>query len=174
MVFIQDKLDKLLEGYLDNLIDEETYKRKKEELVQQKITLKSEKYTLGQKRMSGWIEPTRNFVNTLIQAGKIASPKFLVEISDLVRKIGTNRLISEKIVSWDFVPPFDFTASFLVSRSRRRGEQVLLSTSENLQNPVWWAMVGSNHRPSHYQCDALATELIARVAMSATPSQVSA
>ena len=141
IVVVQDKLDKLLEGYLDNLIDEETYKRKKEELVQQKITFKSEKHTLGQKRMSGWIEPTRNFVDTLIQAGKIASPKFLAEISDLVRKIGTNRLISEKIASWDFVPPFDFTASFHASRAFGRGEQVLLSASENLQNPVWWPIL---------------------------------
>ena len=139
IILVQDKLDKLLEGYLDNLIDEETYKRKKEELIQQKISLKNEKHTLGQKRMSGWIEPTRNFVNTLIQAGKIASPKFLQEISDLVRKIGTNRLISEKIVSWDFVPPFDFVAQFLASRAARRGEQVLLSTSNNLRNPVLWA-----------------------------------
>ena len=31
---IQNKLDKLLEGYLDGLIDEEDYKRKKEELIQ--------------------------------------------------------------------------------------------------------------------------------------------
>src|SRR3989344_2087845 len=138
MVVVQDKLDKLLEGYLDNLIDEETYKRKKEELVHQKISLKNEKHTLGQKRMSGWIEPTRDFINTLIQAGKITSPKFLQEISDLVRKIGTNRLISEKIASWDFVPPFDFTAQFLASRAFGHGEQVLLSTSENLQFPVWW------------------------------------
>ncbi|MBU6431554.1 MAG: hypothetical protein KGJ58_04350 [Patescibacteria group bacterium] len=120
--------------YGNRSIDEETYKRKKEELVQQKITLKGEKHILGQKRMSGWIEPTRNFVNTLIQAGKIASPKFLQETSDLVRKIGTNRLISEKIASWDFVPPFDFTASFLASRARRRGEQTSLSVSKNLQN----------------------------------------
>src|SRR3990167_2900195 len=66
MVFIQDRLDKLLEGYLDNLVDEETYKRKKEKLVQQKISFKNEKYTLGQKRMSGWIEPTGKLVNTLI------------------------------------------------------------------------------------------------------------
>jgi hypothetical protein len=53
----------------------------------------------------------------------------------------TNRLISEKIASFDFVPPFDFTASFLASRARRRGEQVLLSASENLQNPVWWTII---------------------------------
>ena len=46
---LQEKLDKLLEGYLDNLIDEDTYKRKKENLVQQKIALKSEKETFGRK-----------------------------------------------------------------------------------------------------------------------------
>ncbi|MBI2023720.1 hypothetical protein HYT01_04140, partial [Candidatus Giovannonibacteria bacterium] len=56
----------------------------------------------------------------------------------------TNRLISEKIASWDSVPPFDFAASFLASRASRRGEQVLLSTSQNLQFPVWWAAEGSN------------------------------
>jgi hypothetical protein len=58
-----------------------------------------------------------------------------------VRKIGTNRLISEKIASWDFISPFDFAAQFLASRAQRRGEQVLLSTSENLQNPVWWTII---------------------------------
>ena len=50
----------------------------------------------------------------------------------------TNRFISGKIASWDFVPPFDFAAQFLASRATGRGEQVLLSTSENLQFPVWW------------------------------------
>src|SRR3989344_5237235 len=46
-IAVQDKLDKLLEGYLDNLIDEESYKRKKENLVSEKVSLKSEKHTLG-------------------------------------------------------------------------------------------------------------------------------
>jgi|SRR3989344_4839864 len=55
----------------------------------------------------------------------------------------TNRLISEKIVSWDFVPPFDFVAQFLASRAARRGEQVLLSTSNNLRNPVLWPILNN-------------------------------
>jgi len=59
----------------------------------------------------------------------------------LVRKIGTNRLISEKIASWDFVPPFDFTAQFLASRACGHGEQTSLSVSKNLQNPVWWTII---------------------------------
>jgi len=53
----------------------------------------------------------------------------------------TNRLISEKIASWDFVPPFDFTASFLARSASRRGEQDSLSASKNLQNPVWWTII---------------------------------
>ncbi|TSC90876.1 MAG: hypothetical protein CEN90_769, partial [Parcubacteria group bacterium Licking1014_17] len=34
----------------------------------------------------------------------------------------TNRRISEKIVSWDFVPPFNFAQQFLANRAVRRGD----------------------------------------------------
>ena len=54
---IQNKLDKLLEGYLDGLIDEEDYKRKKGDLIQQKITLKDEKEMAEKKKFQSWIEP---------------------------------------------------------------------------------------------------------------------
>jgi len=50
IALLQIKLDKLLEIYLDNLIDEETYKIKKEKIIEQKNSLKSEKHTLEQKR----------------------------------------------------------------------------------------------------------------------------
>jgi hypothetical protein len=64
----------------------------------------------------------------------------------------TNRLISEKIASWDFVPPFDFAAQFLASRARRRGEQVSLSASQNLQFPVWWPILKSAR--THFERNA--------------------
>ena len=144
MFALQEKLDKLLEGYLDNLIDEETYKRKKESLVQQKIALKDEQDTLLRKRMSGWNEPMRDYINTLIYAGKIASEQSPQEIAHFAQKIGTNRLISEKIVSWDFAPPFDFTAQFLASRAARRGEQTIALASKKSGSPVWCPVQGSN------------------------------
>jgi DNA invertase Pin-like site-specific DNA recombinase len=137
MFALQEKLDKLLEGYLDNLIDEDTYKRKKESLVQQKIALKGEQDSLLRKRMSGWIEPMRGYINTLIYAGKIASEQSPLEIAHFAQKIGTNRLISEKIASWDFVPPYDFAASFLASRARRRGKQTIALASKKSGSPVW-------------------------------------
>ena len=49
----------------------------------------------------------------------------------------TNRLISEKIVSWDFVPPFDFVASFLARRARRRGEQTIALASKKSGSLIW-------------------------------------
>jgi len=64
----------------------------------------------------------------------------------------TNRLISEKIASFDFVPPFDFAASFLASRACGRGEQTSLSASENLQFPVWWAILKSAR--THFERNA--------------------
>ena len=70
--------------------------------------------------MSGWNEPMREWINTLIYAGKIASEQSPQEIAHFAQKIGTNRLISEKIVSWNFFPPFDFTAQFLASRAEAR------------------------------------------------------
>ena len=134
---LQEKLDKLLEGYLDNLIDEETYKRKKESLVQQKIALKGEQDTLLRKRMSGWIEPMRNYINTLIYAGKIASEQSPLEIAHFAQKIGTNHLISEKRIGWDFAPPYDFAAQFLASRAARRGEQTSVLPSKKSRSPIW-------------------------------------
>ena len=155
IMVVQEKLDKLLEGYLDGLVDEDTYKRKKEELVQQKITQKGEKMSLGQKRMSGWIEPTRDFVNTLIQAGKIASAKSLTEIPQLVRKIGTNRRIAGKCAGWDFVSAYNFVAEFLALRASCPQTTIPKSEPKNLTFPSWWAWMDSNHRHPPYKGGAL-------------------
>ncbi len=147
-------------AYLDNLIDKDTYKRKRESLVQQKSALKGEQDTLLRKRMSGWNEPMRDYINTLIYAGKIASEQSPQEIAHFAQKIGTNRLISEKIASWDFVPPYDFTAQFLASRARRRGDlpaeasaqagQTIALASKKSGSPVWCRRWESNPHPEGY------------------------
>ncbi|MBI5072015.1 hypothetical protein HZB93_03965, partial [Candidatus Falkowbacteria bacterium] len=85
--------------------------------------------------------PMRDYINTLIYAGKIASEQSPQEIAHFAQKIGTNRLISEKIVSWDFAPPFDFTAQFLASRAVRRGERTLVSLRKKSGSPVWCSIL---------------------------------
>ena len=140
----QNKLDKLLEGYLDGLIDEEDYKRKKEELIQQKISLKNEKETTEKKKFQSWIEPTRNFLKTAFSIQKIVSGKSLEEIRQIVEKAGTNHIISNKKVAWDWQPPYDFLASFLASPARWRGESKEFSPTKKLTFPLWWAIINNS------------------------------
>src|SRR3989338_9040301 len=65
--------------------------------------------------MSSWIEPTRDFINTLVQAKNLASSESLQEIPQFLTKIGTNHLISAKTISFDFREPYGFTAGVLGS-----------------------------------------------------------
>ena len=150
--FLLDKLAFFLAiGVLvDQIIQVASY-----ELVEQKISLKNEKELLLRKWMSGWIEPTRDYIKTLCQAEKIASAESLGEISQFAQKIGTNRLISEKIASWDFAPPLDFTAQFLASPASRRDEQTIALASRKSRSPIWCAWMDSNHRPRLYKSRAL-------------------
>jgi len=137
---IQNKLDKLLEGYLDGLIEEGDYKQKKEDLIKEKITLKSEKESAEKKKFQSWIEPTRNFLKTAFSIQKIISEKSFEEIKSIVEKVGTNHTISNKKVAWDWQPPYDFLASFLASPARWRGEPKEFSRSKKLTFPVWWTV----------------------------------
>jgi hypothetical protein len=120
LVGVQQKLDKLLEGYLDGVIDPESYRTKKEDLIQQKLALKSQKEALQKKRLPLWNEPLKDFVKVLEMAGKIDSVENLNEISSFVQKVGTNRLIADKNVFFDLQKPFDFTASSLASLPHAR------------------------------------------------------
>ena len=148
IISVQDKMDKLLELYLDNMLDEETYRIKKENLVNQKIALKDEKQILGQKRMSGWIEPTINYIKTLEKANNINDETELPEISQFVEKIGTNRLISNKNAFWNFLAPYDFTASILARPARFRGERGAQKIPKFSLNPIQCARQDSNLRPT--------------------------
>ncbi len=148
---IQEKLDKLLEGYLDGMIDGEEYRRKKEDLLKQKISLKQEKDSASRTRTSGWVEPTRAFIKAARDAQNLASAKSPAEISQFIGKIGTNRLLVGKQVAWNWVAPFDFLAENLGSLADPTRRVSHPSPSKNLQNPIWWAREESNLRPRHYQ-----------------------
>ena len=85
----------------------------KGDLVTEKAALKQEKTRLRKTGTSSWIEPAKEVINALESAGKIQEAKSPVEISQLVRKIGTNLLIAQKKVTFDFSPPYDFASQFL-------------------------------------------------------------
>ena len=61
---INTKLQRLLDGYLDQLIDQETYKTEKNKLTSSKKSLEENLLTL-ERTQTGWIEP---FSKWIIQA----------------------------------------------------------------------------------------------------------
>ena len=113
LTIIQEQLNRLTSSYAREIIDEDGFKCATAELVNEKVALKHEKSRLQKTGSSYWIEPTNEFINTLEAAGKIDVSNSPQEISELMRKIGTNRLISRKTVSFNFSPPYDFTSAFL-------------------------------------------------------------
>ena len=110
---VQTKLNKLTRAYLDELLDEESFQAAKADLVTEKAVLKHEKTRLQKTGATYWIEPAKEVINALESAGNIQEAKSPVEISKLVQKIGTNPLIAQKKVTFDFSPPYDFASQFL-------------------------------------------------------------
>ena len=135
LTFAQIKLDKLLEGYLDNLIDPETYARKKEELLAEKFQLKHDRDSLLSKQMSNWNEPMRDFILDLNFASKIEKADNLEEIAHFFRKIGTNHTLSAKIPSVSLREPYVFARDCLLVR-RDRAERISGISPEDWERPL--------------------------------------
>lgn len=62
---LEKKLNMLLDSYLDQVIDSETHKRKKNELLETKLSLE-EQITKIRETGSAWLEPFREFINSTI------------------------------------------------------------------------------------------------------------
>ena len=68
------KLNNLLDSYIDKTIDPLDYQRKKNELIQYKVTTE-EKIKEINSNGSSWLEPFTEFVNSALSAHKIARAK---------------------------------------------------------------------------------------------------
>jgi DNA invertase Pin-like site-specific DNA recombinase len=110
---VQDKLNRLTHLYLNEKIEEESYASANADLITEKTALKQEKQRLHRTGSSYWNEPANEVVNALELAGKMQKTKSPAEISQLVRKTGTNLLLSGKTVSFNFAAPYDLVPSFL-------------------------------------------------------------
>ena len=73
LALVQQKLNKLTRGYLDEVIDEESYQAATKDLMLEKITLKKEKERVQRTRASAWLEPAKRVISTLEMATKAQS-----------------------------------------------------------------------------------------------------
>ncbi len=108
---IEGKMDKLVSGYLEGEIEKTNYLKKKDELLKQKSDLKLKSSSYGQKKGQSWVEPLRNWVKTANYAGKLANSDMdLSEYKELSDKTGSNRLLKDKKIVFDWLPHFAILA----------------------------------------------------------------
>ena|GEM_PF-1926612 len=92
------KLNNLLDGYIDKTIDPLDYQRKKNELIQYKVTTE-EKIKEINTNGSSWLEPFTEFVNSALLAHKIARAKN--NCTDLLigaKTVGSNYFLLDKTI----------------------------------------------------------------------------
>ena len=112
----QTKLDKLVNGFLDGIIEKETYLKNKDELIKRKIEMEQQQTHFGQ-RAKLWVEPMREWLETAHKAGKLVFSNDYPDMKQLLGKIGTNHQVKDKKVGVAFMRPFDS----LLSANAMRG-----------------------------------------------------
>ncbi|MBU1349848.1 MAG: recombinase family protein [Patescibacteria group bacterium] len=106
---IDEKLERLIVGYLENAILLEEYQQNKNKLVGEKQVLKDKLSSFEQKR-NHWFEPAIRFVKSAKYAGILAKSKNFEEKRDFFKKLGSNfKILNQKIV-FDLENPFKILA----------------------------------------------------------------
>ena len=106
---IDQKLDTLVNAFLEGTLEKETYLKKKAELIDAKAGLREEKVSL-QARGAQWIEPLRNWINRAHHAQNLASSDDLSKLKSFVENIGTNRLLLDRKPLWTWEKPWKILA----------------------------------------------------------------
>jgi len=136
----EDKLDRLLEGYLDKVISTEDYQKKKNELVEAKSLLNSKIKEISINGVE-WLEPFQEFVNSALSAHKIARAKNSChDLSIMAKTVGSNFLLKDRRLSASFKKGgFDAlsTEHFGSAQCKAGAES---ATSRPLSNSYWLAV----------------------------------
>ncbi|MBI4158191.1 MAG: recombinase family protein [Candidatus Yanofskybacteria bacterium] len=95
---ISQKLERLLTGYLDQVIDEQDYRNQKAKLLSEKKSLQEEMTSLSHKQ-NDWLEPMKEWIKDAQSLDKIASDSDLFAKKVCAKEIfGSNLLLGEKLV----------------------------------------------------------------------------
>ncbi len=115
---INKKQNFLLDSFLDQVIDNDAYKQKKNELFETKIKLEEDLLNLKDNGSSR-LEPLREFINVASQCGKIARAKNTnEELAFFVKTVGSNFFLDNRRISVSFKQGFDVVHSLRVSSPR--------------------------------------------------------
>jgi len=107
----EERLEKLVESYLDGDIPKSLYIKKKDEILRTTLTLKEE---LKDCKHSGknWVEPLREWILDTKQANFLARSDDLHKQKELVQKIGTNPSVRDKSARFGVPIPSEMVLAY--------------------------------------------------------------
>jgi site-specific DNA recombinase len=113
---LDQKLNFLLDSYLDSVIDAEIYKRKKNELFEKKLKVQEEISRI-KVNGSGWLEPFREFIDSALRCGKIARAKNTKEeLAFFAKTVGSNFFLTDRRIVPEYNLGFAEIYSFQISQ----------------------------------------------------------
>ncbi len=140
---IDQKLDRLLEGYLDQIIEPQDYQEKKNKLIETKLKLKGKMSSIS-KNGSEWLGLMREFIEVAVSTAKIARAKNNPdELRSIGKKVGSDYSLNNRQLSCVYKTGFSALAAWPFAACAAS------------QTPFEWAHMGSNHGPRSYQERAL-------------------
>ena len=130
----EQKLDRLVNAFLDGTIEKEIYLTKKDELIKTKTALLEKKGDFGRKG-NNWIEPLREWIKDAHHAEKLALSQDFYEIKIFAEKVGTNRRMLNRKILFDFRPPYDLVPKYKEKCERSAAPAARSEQSNSLQKP---------------------------------------
>jgi len=127
---IDEKMEKLMNAYLENVLDLAEYREVKNKLVNQKQLLK-DKLTAFEQKSNNRFELAAKFINSIKQAEIIALQENPEQGRDFLKKIGSNFRLSGQKLFLDFKNPY----KILVSAEPERSEgEATIAQNPNFEN----------------------------------------
>ena len=104
---IEEKIDRLLDGYISGLIDADEYQTKKQKLVEQKVEL-SQKLAALRQGQACWLELAKDIILACNSVRKVVKEKNYQNLAEICQKTGSNFVLRDKKINFSFQNPFDF------------------------------------------------------------------
>jgi len=131
IVAADEKLERLTSAYLEKALTLEEYQKIKNNLVEEKQTLKNKKASFEQKR-NNWFEPAIEFLKKLKYTEILAKSRNLENLKDFLQKCGSNFVLENQKLAFDFKNPWNLVQKAEPRRSRGEAKRV-----KNAERPNW-------------------------------------
>jgi len=116
---IEQKLNRLLDAYINGLINPSEYQEKKAALIEEKTDLK-QKLDILKSRRSGWFELAKDIILTCNSVGKNIRQRKYGNLCQIAQKTGSNFVLKDKALSFSYKKPYEFISEKIFADGEER------------------------------------------------------